>query len=82
MFKPFLPIPHCTEASSGACLEHWRKRLNHPNVLPVYDYGELEDDRHQPYLVLEYVLEQALAAWQPEKDTLVLGTGLAASAIS
>ena len=47
-------------------------RLNHPNVLQVYDFGELEEEPRQPYLVLEFVTGQSLAAWMPEGESLPL----------
>ena len=41
--------------------------LNHPNVIKVYDFGELDGETHHPYLVLEYVTGQSLATWLPNE---------------
>jgi WD40 repeat protein/DNA-binding SARP family transcriptional activator/tRNA A-37 threonylcarbamoyl transferase component Bud32 len=46
--------------------------LNHPNVIQVYDFGEIEDATRQPYLVLEFVTGQSLADWLPKGEALPL----------
>ncbi|MDX9954145.1 MAG: protein kinase [Anaerolineae bacterium] len=46
--------------------------LNHPNVIQVYDFGELEDATRQPYLVLEYIVGRSLADWLPKGKSLPL----------
>ncbi|MBN2389177.1 MAG: protein kinase, partial [Anaerolineae bacterium] len=54
-------------------------RLNHPNVVQVYDFGELalseakgQVDARQPYLVMEYIAGETLKEWLPEDQPLPL----------
>lgn len=41
--------------------------LQHPNILPVYNFGQLEDDR--PYLVMEYAPRTILDLFRKEDGT-------------
>ncbi|HEV7234910.1 MAG TPA: protein kinase [Ktedonobacteraceae bacterium] len=49
-----LRIDQFNEKALGSFFDEARRiaDLQHPNILPVYNFGQLEDDR--PYLVMEY----------------------------
>jgi serine/threonine protein kinase/DNA-binding CsgD family transcriptional regulator len=47
-------------------------RLNHPNIMAVYDVGE-EDDR--PYLIIEYIEGRPLYTFIPSPPSVVIDLG-------
>jgi len=51
-----LRIDQFNEKALGSFFDEARRiaDLQHPNILPVYNFGKLEDER--PYLVMEYAL--------------------------
>jgi DNA-binding NarL/FixJ family response regulator/tRNA A-37 threonylcarbamoyl transferase component Bud32 len=48
-------------------------RLNHPNIMAIYDVGEGEDNR--PYLVVEYIEGRPLFSFIPSSPEVVAGLG-------
>jgi DNA-binding NarL/FixJ family response regulator/tRNA A-37 threonylcarbamoyl transferase component Bud32 len=48
-------------------------RLNHPNIMAIYDVSEGEDNR--PYLVVEYIEGRPLFSYIPSSPEVVAGFG-------
>src|SRR5712691_10662656 len=47
--------------------------LDHPNILPLYDFGEeIHDDTTMSYMVMPFCTEGSLAGWLRQRDSTLM----------
>ncbi len=71
------PYPDSTAAKDAARLFQREARaiaaLEHPNILPLYDFGEeTRDGKTITYMVMPYCTEGTLASWLHQRDSDLL----------